>query len=219
MIRASALVFAVILWLAEPAHADFIAPFDLANVSSNNGVFSNSTRGYSFTLTDPITVGALGYYDNTLENGTGLTQSHLVSLWDSLGNLLGSATVLPTDTLLGHFRYHDLTQDNATFTLAAGPTYIVGGYTNTGADYAATSATIVAQDPRVQNIVLLQHIGQNPPSFTASSFVGTFGINSPSAVPEPTSLALLGTVAATVSLALVKHYRRRFPSAQEMAAP
>src|SRR5262249_34980977 len=48
------------------------------------------TLGWSFTTNNRIVVDRLGVYD---DNGDGLSESHLVGIWDSARNLLVQATV------------------------------------------------------------------------------------------------------------------------------
>ena len=72
------------------------------------------TLGYTFTTTVPYNINALGVWFD------GLGFSHQVGLWDSAGNLLVSTTVLPTDTVFGHFQY-----DPVSFFLAPG-SYVIG---------------------------------------------------------------------------------------------
>lgn len=72
--------------------------------------------GFQFALSDAKTVDALGY------SAISLTQAEQVGIWDSLGNLLTSATVLTTDPVTGHFAWHGI----SAITLSAG-TYTIGG--------------------------------------------------------------------------------------------
>ena len=61
---------------------------------ATSGTLSDSrpfTVGYTFSLSAPVTINALGYWDN------GRGSSHQVGIWDSAGTLLTSTTVLGTD--------------------------------------------------------------------------------------------------------------------------
>jgi hypothetical protein len=76
--------------------------------------------GWTFTPNSPITVTALGFYDD-LQNG--LTQSHPVGIYDKATQaLLATATVVPTDPLTGFFHYTPLATP---LTLAAGNAYVL----------------------------------------------------------------------------------------------
>src|SRR6478609_5048234 len=57
------------------------------------------TLGYMFSLSAPVTVNALGYFDD------GLSNDHQVGIWDASNALVASTTVLGTDPLVGHFRW------------------------------------------------------------------------------------------------------------------
>ena len=60
-------------------------------------------RGLNLILLDhSFTVKYLGFFDY---QGDGLTETHDVGIYDPAGNLLASATVLPGDPLIGHFRW------------------------------------------------------------------------------------------------------------------
>jgi hypothetical protein len=81
------------------------------------------TLGFSFTVSSPETISALGIYDSGMNGLNGAAQ---VGLWDSSGNLLTSATV-PAGTggnLEGFFRYAKI----APFIVTPGNTYLVGGF-------------------------------------------------------------------------------------------
>ena len=86
---------------------------------SSVGELSDSrdfSLGFQFSLSDSKTVNALGY------TTIGFTQDEQVGIWDSVGNLVTSATVLTTDSVTGHFAWHGI----SAVTLAAG-TYTIGG--------------------------------------------------------------------------------------------
>ncbi|MEH2360570.1 MAG: DUF4082 domain-containing protein [Nostoc sp.] len=89
-----------------------------SNFPAFNG--TNQTIGWSFIANNNLSVTALGFYDQTPINP--LSQSHLVGLWTSDGNLLASTTVQTTSPLTGSFRYQDITSVN----LLAGMSYVIG---------------------------------------------------------------------------------------------
>ena len=47
-----------------------------------NGIIGDTTLGWAFTLSSPVLLTDLGLWD---ENGTGLAESHLVTVWTSTG--------------------------------------------------------------------------------------------------------------------------------------
>ena len=63
--------------------------YALSDTVSDSRAF---TLGYKFTTSEALSVNALGYWDD------GLGNNHQVGIWDSVGNLLTSTTVLGTDT-------------------------------------------------------------------------------------------------------------------------
>src|SRR5262249_58403989 len=82
-----------------------------------------TTRGWSFTTADSLTVTALGWWDF---GNDGLAASHQVGIWNTSGTLLMSATVASgtTDPLASGFRFDSAL--TGTTTLAPG-TYVIGG--------------------------------------------------------------------------------------------
>ncbi len=74
---------------------------NLTGESLGNGPF---TLGWQFTVSQSITVTALGAFDDSQD---GLNESHDVGIWDSLGNSMGSTTVAAgtVDPLVNQFRY------------------------------------------------------------------------------------------------------------------
>jgi len=65
------------------------------------------TLGWGFSLTTPLTVTDLGYFDGNL----GLVDPHPVGIWDSIGNLLATATVPSggAGALVNGFRFVPIT--------------------------------------------------------------------------------------------------------------
>ncbi|HXA50526.1 MAG TPA: hypothetical protein VNV86_09500 [Candidatus Acidoferrum sp.] len=81
------------------------------------------TLGWGFSLTTPLTVTDLGYFDGNL----GLVDPHPVGIWDSIGNLLATATVPSggAGALVNGFRFVPITP----VTLGAG-FFTIGGFAN-----------------------------------------------------------------------------------------
>ena len=102
--------------VAGPPMAAAISPafeYTAADPEMAEGPF---TLGFSFTLTQPTSVNALGYF------GGGLG-SNRVGIWNSDGStLLTSTTVTTSDPLVGNFRYGSIVP----VLLAAG-NYVIGG--------------------------------------------------------------------------------------------
>jgi hypothetical protein len=116
---AAAGIFA--MTFASQAHADAVSP---AFEYTSDSPLTDSrpfTLGFQFSLSGPTTVGALGY--NTLN----FTQDEQVGIWDSVGNLLASVTLLTSDPVTGHFAYHSI----PSLLLDAG-TYTIGGTYQSG---------------------------------------------------------------------------------------
>jgi hypothetical protein len=83
------------------------------------------TLGYTFSLSAPVTVDALGYWacprTNTGHDCFG-PDDHQVGIWNSSDVLVASTTVLSADPLAGDFRWHAIPD----VTLGAG-LYTIGG--------------------------------------------------------------------------------------------
>jgi len=156
------------------------------------------TLGYSFTTTVSFDINALGvWYD-------GQGYSHAVGLWDSAGNLLVSTTVLPTDTVFGHFQY-----DPVSYLLAPG-TYVIGAqlYENGNSALFPYLAQGITSLPGYtwNTDCQLEGLGLNFPTVCDIGY-GNNGIfyadfSVVPSVPEPSGLLLLlgtglaGTIAA-----------------------
>jgi hypothetical protein len=163
------------------------------------------TLGYEFTTSVNFTVDALGYWDD------GQVNNHQVGIWDTGGNLLVSTTVLGSDALTGHFRYHSI----PTFYLAAG-TYVIGGEffgNNDPFPEDATGLTSVAGYTWITDMQL-HGAGLNFPTYSTSGgygdngiFLADFSVNgSTAAVPEPATWSLMLSAAMLAGVG----YRRKF---------
>jgi hypothetical protein len=174
---------------AGRAVAGPVLEFSSLGFDSTNGAWS---LGYQFTTNTNITVTALGMFDDTSIGGPGWTSSHDVGIYDSVGNLLVSKTVLSTDPLVGHFRYSSV---GATV-LASGATYYVVG--ETGVDNYGAFATGLTVDPSI-NYVQDAFVRSSTLAFptgsegiTSGQGGGIWGASfEASPVPEPASLTLL----------------------------
>ncbi len=81
------------------------------------------TIGFSFTLTQPTSVNALGYWIG------GIPANSRVGIWDSSGTLITSTTVTTTDPVTNNYRFGSI----APVLLQAMTTYIIGGEYTGGA--------------------------------------------------------------------------------------
>ncbi|WP_190233978.1 DUF4082 domain-containing protein [Nostoc sp. 'Peltigera membranacea cyanobiont' 213] len=186
---ASPLILATVLVSAPSVYASEAIQSLTGGTNFTSVNNTNQTIGWSFTANDNLSVTALGFYDQT--PGNPLSQSHLVGLWTSDGNLLASTTVQTTSPLTGSFRYEDITSVN----LLAGISYVIGA--------AITSPfTDIYNIPGVVNTapeITLTGSARNgtsqgfsfPSTLTAGN--GRIGPNFKfdvvtQAVPEPTSL-------------------------------
>jgi hypothetical protein len=185
-----ALALVIALWWAAPlpVHATPFAPaveFDTIGYSNNGFPF---TFGYSFSTSVPFNVDALAY----LVDGYGI--NHQVGLWDSVGTLLVSTTVLNTDPIQGHFQYHSI----PTFTLVPGA-YTIGGQSPSGNAPLNAGGVVTVPGftwtgdkwvfaPGGLSYPWQQSNGAGQNGFLAANF----SIAPASAVPEPSSLLLLG---------------------------
>ena len=116
-----ALVFAG----TQPASADVAMSFTSAIISSQ----SQLSLGWVFTTNSAVTVDALGYYD---DQGDGFITPHTVGIFDSVGNLLTSASLSAGtgNPLNGSFRYASISP----YTLAAGQTFVIAATTEGPSD-------------------------------------------------------------------------------------
>jgi hypothetical protein len=162
------------------------------------------TLGWEFTLTNPIRVNDLAFYDDGQD---GLADRHQLGIWDSNGNLLVSGTVLagiasplvdqwrevgvaPTDLGAGHYFI------GALFLTGGDPVWFPSqtltgfistpGVTYDGATFAFGSTLADPTNP------------DGTPGFFGANFVF-------SAVPESSSFLLLGTgLVALMGMGLLK---------------
>ena len=164
---------------------------------SSTPVSVPETVGWTFTVLNPITVGALGVFDSSSAFGqpagnNGLIDSHNVGIWNSGGTLLTSGTVAAgtIDPLINQFRYISI----APLLLAPG-TYTIGATWGTTAsdDYIANTTgfqTIAAI--QFLSAEYVQAASLTMPTTNASFFSnGMFGPNFV-VVPEPSTMLLLG---------------------------
>src|SRR5438045_5298396 len=125
---------ALVAWSPLQTRADTIA----FSVSSSSSIIfgDNTTLGYAFTVSSPISVTSLGLFD--FQND-GLAQSHAVTIWTSTGTQLLQLTISAGTgaTLTDGFRYVSI----APFLLVPG-TYTIGGFYAGNSDSSLDAASI-----------------------------------------------------------------------------
>ncbi len=156
-----------------------------------SGTQNNQSVGWSFNVTNAITLNALGWYD---QGQDGLSVAHTVGIWNSGGTLLASV-VVPAGTtgpLIGVYRTASITS----VILSPGNGYVVGGENfSTSTDRLALSVT-QSVDP---NIVFVdarfgpQGSGFVLPNSVAAGITGFYGpmaFTGSAAVPEPATFGV-----------------------------
>ena len=203
-IFAAALIFGCIS-VVRVCYGDTIA------VTPGSGGFESdlwnqdSTIGWQFMLSAPVSVTELGFFD--ANGSSGLSDSHAVGIWNSSGTLLGSVTVPsgPPATLLDGFSFESVTP----FTLGAG-TYTIGAYGNeTSPDqfkFGLSGSTTIAEltlgdavfAPSAPNTLTLPTMVED---FATQGYFGPdFLVGPTSSVPEPSTISLLTLLAIAFGL-------------------
>lgn len=91
---------------------------------------ANSTAGYQFSTTLFFQVNALGVQDFP-----SFSAPVEAGIWDSVGNLLASVNINPTDTLVSGYRYASILSP-----IVIGPgTYTLGIFTSTNFQYSSNN--------------------------------------------------------------------------------
>ena len=147
-----------------------------------------NTFGWSFSVgSQNITIAAVGIWD---KDGDGLISDHPVGLWDSVGTLMGSATIKNgvASVLVSGFRYENLPSP---VTLISGSTYYLGAlYPTSGNEpvqYSGTytyNSVITYDTSRYSLADTLSFPSQN---FSLSGIVGPNAMTT--AVPEPIGIS------------------------------
>lgn len=156
----------------------------------------NFTLGFEFRVLSSTTATQLGVYD-ALQDG--LESPASVGIWDTAGNLLVSGTV-PTGTggtLDGFFRYTSI----APIPLTSGVNYIIGSYMEGPASslFITGDGGSGSVNPNIA-IINDRYFANNSFSFPAATdghiggaWLGANFKLDDQAVPEPSSLLLLGS--------------------------
>ena len=168
----------------------------------------NCTIGWSFSVSSPITVDALGLWD---QDSNGLGEVHDVGLWTNAGILLTSTTVTNASTPVasaysgGRWLFQDITD----VVLGAG-TYRIGAlYSNLSPDLnralvGSGSVTTIPEVALGDAYVVFNPNLAFPTDNASAANAGVFGPNflttNAPPLPEPSSIALLALGALGMSL-------------------
>jgi hypothetical protein len=167
---------------------------DILSNTSNDVFVGDVSVGWKFTISGPLLVTALDFYDSTAHPDT---QSHDIAIFDASQNIVVSATVTTANALVGNAPW--LSQSVTPTTLGAG-TYYIAGYT-TGDVYTTTplSYTIVPGVTYVTDAYNFGTAGLTFPSQSSGYPTGGayFGASFEVQIPEPATwgFALLGLTA------------------------
>ena len=187
------LAAAMALTMAVPtvASASPVVSLDnLVGVALQNPPF---TLGWEFTVLQDMLATDIGFFDSSQD---GLVDSHDMGIFASDGTLLRSGTIAAGTgaSLINQFRYIGI----APLLLSAGSTYRVGAVYASGSD-AVLGAGLVTGFSTVPGITFdgsrfAPGATLADPNFVFDSSPGFFGVNiNAEAVPEPTTLLLLGS--------------------------
>jgi len=173
--------------IAPAARADTTAFTAPVSVSENTSGPVN--LGMVFTVNSGISVDALGFYDMP-----GLTGGSTVAIYDSSGNLLTSASVPLSASVVDGYFYQSITPIN----LTAGNQYTVVEFTDSSPyywSYGAPPTTNPSITFNYQDYLYSGSLGfptdtggSAGPYYGPDFFIGS----TTSTVPEPSTLLLLG---------------------------
>jgi hypothetical protein len=198
----------IILLSIVPLKASPALDFSLNGAHLENQSVT-ATLGWEFSVNQAVRVTHLGLFDSGQD---GLLESHTIGIWSTTGNSPLFQATIPAGnaTLLdGNFRYIPILEA----TLQPG-SYVIGAqYFGISADARVSDASGIVTDPRIAYLGSRYGIGSNLPYPSTASGAGHyFG---PSfqlvAVPEPSTVALLGLGGITLVVGVLrKRHTRRY---------
>lgn len=145
-----------------------------------------NTIGWGFTLSAPVTVTSLGFYDYYDD---GLEFSHEVAIWDSsMSEVVSAFITAETDLKSEEFFWEPVTP----VTLSPGIYRIGAEISGDGDEYMSAASSIVTAGPVSFNGAVYAVGGFTCPDSLAAGVNGRFGPNFTYVVPEPASLLLVG---------------------------
>ena len=175
-----------LIGFAVSSHATPVLSFDIANGTLLNSAQSFSI-GWSFTTSQQSTVIALDALD------TGGPDGREVRLYDGLGTLIASATVMPSDPQEGSPLFHS--HSIAPVTLTASSTYyIVQDVPGGTSAWFGVAAPVTVAEIAYDGPVSVEGLGLNPITDLAAGVLapGYFGPNFDVAIPEPAAILAFG---------------------------
>jgi len=203
---------AAVMMLASPSLAG--PAWEWSGTLNNNSTSGSWDLGINFSVTAPVTVTGLGYYDDF---GNGFLHAHDVALYNAVGTLLAGGIVTSADPLTGNFRYLNISG----VTLAPGNYQVVGVSYNDNYTFDYTAP--LGSKLTLGNSITYLGDSYNPDIGSGAAFVGigsglynddiqggiADGVFGPdlflaTAVPEPLTLTMFA-----VGLAGIVATRRR----------
>lgn len=188
IVRSLGFVLALILTLAGQARADIVAVAITPNPSNtfNNG--QGYSLGYEFLVNSNMNVTQLGYFAPN-----GLSETHIVGIFDNNENLLGLTTVTLIDPVTVDFAYDTLTTPIA---LTAGQDYWIMATSGVSDPYTFITSSLTTNPALTyvesgfnssgNSLLFPTALGSNPDSF----FGPDFEFTPATGIPEPSSFLL-----------------------------
>jgi hypothetical protein len=199
------IMFAVVLGLlvGRQVQADVI--LDFTGGVTANPLGASFVEGYTFTVNTPHSVDGLAIWN---QSGAGLIHSHQVGLWDGAGNLIASATLSGTGTSTepstGGGKWVESSM--SPLTLVPGQTYTLGAvYIAGDSDQYVANATRVSTVPEVTYGAAVassisSSLAEPTIPFLGNNYFGPDLVLTPTAVPAPPAVVLVGLGAGCVAL-------------------
>ena len=197
-------IFVALALVALPGFASASVSTAVSFTKDSGGEGTSSfTRGFYFSLSDSVTIAALGWYDS---GGDGLVSSHEIGIWNDTGQLLLSGMVSSgtADPLEGFFRYTASLTGDAALTPGS---YVIGGLsTVSDRSYRRLDASSVIFGPFISYISDASNAQSavfSEPTWPAGFDIGYFGPNFQyvSGVPETGTWGMLAVGFAVLGAA------------------